>query len=485
MKLKRISWISCSWIALIFLDLAWIVFLLSIDLQPVFQDNTACFTLIDSDSKHYYQWFSTKDQTPFIQGQWRWNEQPPFDLPWPTIEREQPSPLKVHLLSNGAPPNQGRVAIIYDDWPSRQHLEQPLAINEQHDLKTILFIDQSATMNNPWQNSKSSAFDLCLASLRLQRNQTSEVWEVSQFGSSWQSLGFWHPNQNFPLQSLSPPQGKTKWSDAIDTWLKTKPEPSQLIMIGDGKIEERNLEHLKETLTALKSNGHQITVLSPELKSLESWQPMYQQQLVQNHWPQPKIKWTSSNPSSDYPLPCTWQIAPAALPGKQHQALIWSNEGDLLMSMQWRAEGIWYHLASKPELDPNLLITALQEERKHTLILEVRANQLVLDLQNDSQQPLSFRNAESEELIWPQHWGTYSLPTISDSMLLFHPQFGTLNIKNTKAFCQSVFKKETESQNETSLLYSPLGAGINGSLALLHLIALIVSVFIRPTVPKS
>jgi hypothetical protein len=433
-------------------------------------------TIINSDEKTYYQWSSDKDHPPFQKGQWRWSQKPPFNIEIPSIHRMQKGDASIHLLSQGPVSKQANQIIIYDDWTERLQLKHPLRPAPSNILKTVIFLDHSATMNNPWQNSSQSAWEISLQHLLKKRHVQADNWKILTFASDWTSHGNWQAHQEFSLQSLGQPKGKTKWSETLESWLLTQPAPSHLIMIGDGKIEERNLRQLEKTLEQLKSKGHQITALSPELKPLQHWEQLYQSHIVHHNWKKTESKPIRHKIHSTLPMPCEWTQVTKAIAGHQHLPLIWSNEGYLLMSCEFRENGPIYHLAGTPSVDPLHLLQNIKKNQQHPLFVEIHASHLVVDLQNESKAPMTQQSTQGPQYIWPDPWGIYKIFQKSNQISITHPQYGIIQLKGMLDFQNRVFK-ETAATKQAPLTQSSSGAFINFILALLHLLMLVLTAF--------
>lgn len=461
-----------AWLSLVIIDLIWVTVLFLYPSNQPHKTSLACLTLVNSEQKTYYQWSSDTDHPPFTKGQWRWNERPPLGIPFPELKRQQESNVTIHRLSQGKLPDQYPLILLYDDWDKRTLLEHPLRPAPDTSLNTVLFLDHSATMNNPWHNSHQSAWEISLQQLVKKRKLHAENWEIITFGSHWTVHGHWQAGKNFALQSFGQPKGKTKWSEALEAWLLTQPSPSHLIMIGDGKIEERNLQLLKKTLETTKSQGHQISVLSPELKALDAWKQLYQSQLVSSDWTHSNTSSISKKIISQHPVSCEWSQVTKAISGKNHLPLVWSNEGYLLMSCELREQGALYHLAGMPTIDPAQLLKQLHKVQQQPIFVEIHATHLICDFQSDSKAPLTLQSPQGTELIWPEQWGIYKIPQKSNQMTLSHPQYGIVQIKHAMDFQNKVFTQTFKSK-PVPLTHSGYGATFNFILALIHLALLV------------
>ncbi len=444
---------------------------------PIKVIETPCLSLTDSEEGKFYQWSSDTDHKPFQAGQWRWVNQIPFlpDLT-PTITKVDDKNFQTHYLSQGPPPKRPNLILIYDKWVNTHSLAHPLKQKAIQKRKTVVFLDQSATMGNPWSNTKFSSHEMSLISLKKQRDLHTSPWELIGFAEEPIYYGTWLNNASFPFQKLLNPTGKTKWIEALQHWKDKKPSPSNIIMIGDGKINENNLYHLEVLLNELKSLDHQITALSPVLEKLPSWETIYHKKLAKSSW----LKETPLSQQalhSSYPTPMTWNNVTQALPGKYHQPLLWSNEGPLLLSMEWTDSKQWLHLAGIPNIHPTQLLKLLKKDLENPLTLELKKNSLTLDLQNDSPEPLSLQSPNGEKLIWPMQKGIYQLPYQSDDLHLRHPAFGTIRIQKSLSFKQHVFDSPTETPLTPLISQTDMITCTNGFLAILHLALLVLTVF--------
>lgn len=476
MKINLTLSLNRLWTLLIIVDVIWVLVLLNSQQENIVKQTKACLTLIDAEQKTWYQWSSDHDHPPFQKGQWRWNQTPDLGLEVPKLIRLQQKKPHVHYLSQGTISDEPNLMILYDDWDKRTLLKRPLRPAPNPTFKKVILLDHSATMNNSWLNSNSSAWQVCLQHLLEKRSVSSDTWEIITFASNWFSHGLWPAQENFGLQNLGTPQGKTKWSETLESWLLTQPAPSYLIMIGDGKIEERNLPRLKTTLEQMKSQGHQITALSPELKALDSWQELYQTQLVNSIWPEGKQQALDKKIHSNLPIACEWSQVNRALAGQHHLPLIWSNEGYLLMSCEMTDQGLIYHLAGIPSIDPLQLLQHIKTHQQQAVFIEVHPMHTVFDFQSDSKAPLSVQTPKGPQLVWPEQWGIYNIHLKSNQIRLTHPQYGLFQLDHVLDFQNRIFN-QTDSKQFPSLNNSLWGASFNFTLALAHLALLTITVF--------
>lgn len=466
------------WLFIFFIDALWLINIIYHQQIPTKVIETPCFTLTDSEEGKFYQWSSETNHKPFQAGQWRWINQIPFlSGVTPTITKVENKSFRTHYLSHGPPPKASNLILIYDKWSNTHSLDHPLKQKANQQRKTVVFLDQSATMGNPWNNTKLSSHEMSLISLKKQRELHSSPWELIGFAEKPIYYGTWLNNTSFKFQKLLNPKGKTKWTEALQHWKDKKPSPSNIIMVGDGKVNESNLHRLEILFNELKSLDHQITILSPVLQKLPAWETIYHKKLAKSSWIEETDSISQQTLHSSYPTSITWNNVTHSLPGKYHQPILWSNEGPLLISMEWTDSKQWLHLAGTPSIHPTELLNLLKKDLQHPLTLELKKNSLTLDLQNDSPEPLSLRLSNGEKLIWPTQKGIYQLPYQSDDLHLRHPAFGTIRIQNTLSFKQHVFENPKEILTGSQIPQAYIMTCTNGFLAILHLAVLVLTIF--------
>lgn len=402
-------------------------------------ENLSLWSLFVSyqNDKTYYLWESQESAFGLPKGRLKLDSDQEISQRFPKIQLkrdlEEVGVYRLSDLSKGKKFSKEQYLFIYDDWSNTSVLGDPLYQLEKFSNKMVCLIDQSATMAETNKNGSGlSSSSLALKHLLSKRKKTKGVWEVYTFSDQLTYRGSWGDDAFKLFSAFETQKGETVLLKALQSLDLTLKESAHLTVITDGIITERDEIAIIEALRNFRNKGHEIAILSPELKRLEHLKRIYDHTGVLDKWMTKRDSDLVHRSNIKGEKDLKWNNIPATVGTKKHTPILFEEGGLPIVYLSLTGLQKAFHIVGEPEISMMSLKKILLKSEGKSPVLKLSAKGILIDIFQQKGSLFLYDNEWNE--LESQSPGVYFLPwnkVRGGKQLLFsNPDFGIFELTN-------------------------------------------------------